>query len=193
MSRRHVPLTLVHIAYRFDNNLSVWKASDALHPTFVATSEASHVSMLRGTHVWVLHNDSSLCSSSQTYTRYEDKLPKTEWNSDIRFFISRIKGILFTPEIFWFSNMANKKFIWQWNFDDYLLPLLSMLQVIYSYKLLNVGVHLPWWCVRKYGGEMWWTAGLSRWIRWGRLQGIHYFCRIWQIPGASSSSRRRQP
>ena len=55
---------------RFDNQTSMWIARSARDTRFVAMSEAPYVTMLVGTFPWLVVNDSTLCPSVQTHTRY---------------------------------------------------------------------------------------------------------------------------
>ena len=51
---------------RFDTETSLWKATSARHPEFLATSESSFMTLLIGTHSWSVYNDSTFCSPIQT-------------------------------------------------------------------------------------------------------------------------------
>ena len=59
----------------------MWRAKSIVHPRFAATSEASFESMLLGTHIWTVYNDSSSCSNSQTYTRNKGSFTVFFWTS----------------------------------------------------------------------------------------------------------------
>ena len=56
------------MSFRFDTKSSLWVASHARYPNFVATSDAPFVTMLLGPHPWKIYNDSALCSG-ETYKR----------------------------------------------------------------------------------------------------------------------------
>ena len=50
---------------RYDKNDKLWTMKHARKRDFLATSRASESSLLRGSHLWVVHNDSVKCSSEQ--------------------------------------------------------------------------------------------------------------------------------
>ena len=53
---------------RYDEDLSLWKATHQKHKEFLATSNAEKSSLSLGRHNWTVHNDSKSCSLSPTYT-----------------------------------------------------------------------------------------------------------------------------
>ena len=55
-------------SFRYDEDLSLWKASHQEHKEFLATSTAKRSSLLLGRHEWTVHNDSKSCSPATSYT-----------------------------------------------------------------------------------------------------------------------------
>ena len=55
--------------FRFDPDLSLWKAINRKQRDFLATSDAKENSLLIGQQEWTIHNDSKSCSASTSYTR----------------------------------------------------------------------------------------------------------------------------
>lgn len=53
---------------RYDEDLSLWKATHQAHKEFLATSSAKKSSLLLGRHDWTVHNDSKSCSLATSYT-----------------------------------------------------------------------------------------------------------------------------
>ena len=51
---------------RFDTETPLWKATSDKYPKFLATSEAPYMSLLMGTHLWKVYNDSTFCAPIQT-------------------------------------------------------------------------------------------------------------------------------
>ena len=60
--------TLVFI-FRYDKELSLWKAKNVKHPNFYAISKAPIGTLLLGTYTWSIHNDSPDCPDAQATTR----------------------------------------------------------------------------------------------------------------------------
>ena len=56
------------VCFRFDQDLSLWKANNRKHKEFLATSDAKLNSLLIGPHTWTVHNDSRSCSLASSYT-----------------------------------------------------------------------------------------------------------------------------
>ena len=56
------------ITARYDEELSLWKATSLKHQDFLATSDAEKDSFLLGLQSWTIHNDSKACSVEPTYT-----------------------------------------------------------------------------------------------------------------------------
>ena len=59
----------VRHCFRFDPDLSLWKAINRKQKDFLATSDAKENSLLIGQQEWTIHNDSKSCSASTSYTR----------------------------------------------------------------------------------------------------------------------------
>ena len=75
MSNEQVALLQLNFYfYRYDTENSIWRAISIKNPKFTATSEASFETLLLGTHTWTVHNDSSSCYYSQTYSRDTESL-----------------------------------------------------------------------------------------------------------------------
>ena len=55
-------------AFRYDPDLSLWKANNQKHKDFLATSDAKLSSLLIGPHKWTVYNDSKSCSLASSYT-----------------------------------------------------------------------------------------------------------------------------
>ena len=53
---------------RYDEEMSVWKATHTHRKDFLATSKAEKNSFLRGRQKWTIYNDSSACSQTSPYT-----------------------------------------------------------------------------------------------------------------------------
>jgi hypothetical protein len=58
----------IHVYHRYDDDEGLWKATNRDRPNFLATSKASKASLLLGPQDWTIHNDSKLCSETETYT-----------------------------------------------------------------------------------------------------------------------------
>ena len=54
--------------FRYDEDLSLWKATHQDHNDFLATSTATKSSLLLGRHEWTVYNDSKSCSLETSYT-----------------------------------------------------------------------------------------------------------------------------
>ena len=55
---------------RYDKEVSLWKAKNALHPNLYAISKAPLHTHVIGYHLWEIRNDSHLCHYENT-ERYE--------------------------------------------------------------------------------------------------------------------------
>ena len=62
------PVYICCFLLRFDEDLSLWKATHSEHKDFLATSNAEESSLLLGRQKWTIHNDSKSCSLAPTYT-----------------------------------------------------------------------------------------------------------------------------
>ena len=62
----HLPNLI--LTARYDEELSLWKATSLKHQDFLATSDAEKDSFLLGIQSWTIHNDSKACSVESTYT-----------------------------------------------------------------------------------------------------------------------------
>jgi hypothetical protein len=57
---------LIDLHSRFDEDMSIWKATHEGKPDFLATSQSTKDSLLLGPQTWTIHSKS--CSILQTYT-----------------------------------------------------------------------------------------------------------------------------
>ena len=59
---------ITQLAFRYDDDKELWKATHQEHKEFLATSTAEKNSFLLGRQKWTIHNDSEACSLKPTYT-----------------------------------------------------------------------------------------------------------------------------
>ena len=59
---------IIFVFIRYDENMSLWKATHQQHREFLATSNGEKKSFLLGRQMWTIYNDSEACSLKKAYT-----------------------------------------------------------------------------------------------------------------------------
>ena len=72
-------LNFIFLQPRYDTEASIWKAQSLKNPDFIATSAAPYKTMLTGTHMWTVHNDSGFCSLEKEYSKYAFNICLQSW------------------------------------------------------------------------------------------------------------------